>query len=244
MVSAVVYKLISGDYYYIGSSYSFKARLKNHKKQVIVGKNGFHEKARENGGWETVNVVILREWDTTVDDMQAFEGTTIDECIADPFCMNQKTAGKTKRSSIGKVYKLRIKDHYFYGKTRDVYHRMASHKTQTKSGKSKLYEYIRGNGGWNEVNHEIVWEQECTEKELKDAEDSFIRSHLDDPNCLNSMPGSTTSERMRELNNARVKKWVERDPERARLAANKRAAKHRAKKKAEQSVVGVINTGS
>jgi hypothetical protein len=156
------------------------------------------------------------------------EGKYIDEVYENNLCLNMKRAGVTPRSPIGKVYKLIIADKFIYfGKCRDQYHRFAAHKTQSKTSNTLLYKTIRENGGWEKVKKEIIKEWECSETELKDAEDELIRQNWENEYLLNSMPASTTPERKRELSNARVKKWVENNPEKAKESARIRAAKWR-----------------
>jgi hypothetical protein len=141
-----------------------------------------------------------------------------------------KRAGITPKSPIGKVYKWIVAGKWIYfGKTRDMYHRQAAHKTQLKTSDTLLYRTIRANGGWDAIVCEIVKEWECSDSELKDAEDEFIRENWDNEFILNSMPSSTTPQREKELSNARVRKWVENHPDEAKEQARIRTARWREK---------------
>jgi len=203
--------------------------MKNHKQTLSDGNSDFQKYIREHGGWGKVTKVILKQWECP-DESSMFqeEGKFIDEVYEDPLCLNMKRAGITVRSSIGKLYKLTIADKWeYYGRTRDDYHRFAAHKTASKTKTSDLYKTIRANGGWDSVKTEIIREWECSELELKEAEDALIRENWENEFLLNSIPASTTSEQNRELSNARVRKWVENHPEEAKEQSRIRAAKWR-----------------
>ena len=205
--------------------------MKNHKQKLNEGNSDFQKYVRENGGWGKVKSIILKQWDCS-DTNEQFqeEGHFIDEVYEDPLCMNMKRAGITPKSPIGKVYKLIIANKWFYfGKTRDMYHRQAAHKTQLKTSNTLLYRTVRENGGWDTIICEIVKEWECSDTDLKDAEDELIRQNWDNEFLLNSMPSSTTPEREKQLSNARVRKWVETHPEEAKEQARIRAARWREK---------------
>lgn len=212
--------------YVRGSSKSYKSRIKNHK--LSNGNSDFQVYVREHGGWKKVSFTIVRQWECADETEQFYEeGKFIDEVYEDPLCFNMKRAGITPRSPIGKIYKLTIGTWFYYGRCRDVYHRMSAHKTKTKKSMTKLYTTIRKNGGWDAVNTEIAWEGVCSDDELKEREDELIRANWENEFILNSIPASTTPERKQALNNARVKKWEAAHPEEAREAARIRAAKWR-----------------
>jgi len=227
---ATVYELKHEDGSFVrGSTNDYRVRIKNHKMTINTGNGDFQKHVRENGGWCKVISTILKQWEC-VDTNEQFqeEGRFIDEVYEDPLCMNMKRAGITNKSPIGKVYKITVSGKWFYfGKTRDMYHRQAAHKTQLRTADTLLYRTIRENGGWEAVVCEVLKEWECSDSELKDTEDEFIRQNWENKFLLNSMPSSTTPERERELSNARVKKWVENHPEEARESACIRARRWR-----------------
>jgi predicted GIY-YIG superfamily endonuclease len=213
-----IYKLTHEDgYFVIGSTNNFRVRMKNHKMNLSDGNSDFQKYVKEHGGWSKVKSEILKGFIIN-DDSQLFreEGKFIDEVYEDPMCLNMKRAGITPKSPIGKIYKLSIGKYFYYGRTRDDYHRFAAHKTASKTKNTLLYKTIREYGGWHNIATEIIKEFECDEKTLKETEDEIVRKHIDSEFCLNSMPASTTPERERELSNARVRKWVENNPEKAK----------------------------
>lgn len=227
---ATVYELLHEDGYFIrGSTNDYRKRMNNHKKKLNEGNADFQKYVRENGGWNKITSKILKQWECS-DKNEQFqeEGRFIDEVFEDPLCLNMKRSGITPKSPIGKIYKLIIASKYIYfGKTRDIYHRMAAHKTHLKTANTLLYRTIRENGGWDAVVCEVKKEWECSDSELQDAEDELIRQNWDNEFLLNSMPSSTTPEREKELSNARYRKWVENHPEEAREQARIRAARWR-----------------
>jgi hypothetical protein len=228
--TATIYQITHEDGPFVrGSTSNYKNRMKNHKQTLSDGNSDFQKYIREHGGWGKVTKVILKQWECP-DESSMFqeEGKFIDEVYEDPLCLNMKRAGITVRSSIGKLYKLTIADKWeYYGRTRDDYHRFAAHKTASKTKTSDLYKTIRANGGWDSVKTEIIREWECSELELKEAEDALIRENWENEFLLNSIPASTTPEQNRELSNARVRKWVENHPEEAKEQSRIRAAKWR-----------------
>jgi predicted GIY-YIG superfamily endonuclease len=231
--TATLYQLTHEDGYFIrGSTNDYKARMKNHKTKLNEGNSDFQKYIRENGGWKKVKSEILKQWECSdMNEMFKEEGLIIDEVYEDSLCLNMKRAGITPRSPIGKIYKMTVNKKFIYfGRTRDVYHRQASHKTSLKTKNTLLYRTIRENGGWDAIVFEVIKEWECSDFELKEAEDELIRENYDNAFLLNSMPSSTTPERERELSNSRVKKWVERNPEKAREESRIRTARWRAKK--------------
>jgi hypothetical protein len=228
---ATLYELRHEDGPFVrGSTNDKKARHKNHKANLSSGTSDFQVYVRENGGWDKVDFAVIREWECA-DGTEQFceEGKFIDEVFdTDPLCFNMKRAGITPRSPIGKLYKLTIAGKWFYyGRCRDDYLRFAAHKTSSKASMTKLYTTIRENGGWEAVEKDIVWKGVCSDEELKEREDELIRANWENELLLNSMPASTTPERKRELNNIRVKKWMEAHPEEAREAARARSARWR-----------------
>jgi hypothetical protein len=215
----------------IGSTNDYRVRIKNHKQKINEGNSDFQKYVREKGGWVKVNSSRLKQWDCS-DTNEQFqeEGKYIDKVYENPLCLYMKRSGITAKSSIGKVYKLIIAGKWFYfGKTRDMYHRQAAHKTQSERASTLLYKTIRENGGWDAVVYEVIKEWECSDSDLKDTEDELIRQNWDNEFLLNSMPASTTPERERELSNARVEKWVKNHPEEAKENARIRAERWRKK---------------
>lgn len=228
--TATIYQLTHADGNFIrGSTNNYRVRIKNHKQKLNEGNSDFQKYVRENGGWDKVKGSKLKEW-ICLDSNEQFqeEGRFIDEVYEDPLCMNMKRAGITPKSTIGKVYKLTLAGQWFYfGKTRDMHYRQAAHKSKLKTADTLLYKTIRENGGWDATVCEVVKEWECSDSELKDAEDEFIRQNWENEFLLNSMPSSTTPEREREMSNARVRKWVENHPEEAKEQSRIKAARWR-----------------
>lgn len=230
--TATIYELRHEDGYFVrGSTNDYRVRMKTHKQKLNEGNSDFQKYVRENGGWSKVKPSILKQWECSNRNEQfQEEGRFIDEVYEDPLCMNMKRAGITPASHVGTVYKLILAEKWFYfGKTRNIYHRKRQHKKQSEIGTSNtlLYRTIRENGGWDAVICEVLKEWECSDSDLKDAEDELIRQNWDNEFILNSMPSSTTPERERELSNARVKKWVENHPEEAKEQSRIRATKWR-----------------
>jgi len=228
---ATIYELRHDDGHFVrGSTNNFKVRMKNHKQKLSGANGDFQKHVKESGGWARVTSHKLHEWECA-DESEMFreEGKYIDEVYENPLCLNMKRAGLTPRCPVGKLYRLTLGDTWVYfGKTRDVYHRMAAHKTQSIANNSRLYKKIRELGGWEKcVKYEILREWECDESALKDAEDELIRREWGNEFLLNSMPASTTPERERELSNERVRRWVAAHPEKAREDARKNAAEWR-----------------
>lgn len=222
-----VYRLIheDGPYYYGGTD-DLRTRSKNHRRDVKVGKSDFYKYVQANGGWKRVTLEIVKHC-SEEENVFIEEGVFIDEHWEDPLCMNMKTSGKSIRSTIGHLYRITVGEQYYHGKTRDPYHREASHKTASKTATTKLYTCIRENGGWDCAKFEVLRSWECGDNELKNEEDNLVRETLADPNCLNSMPASTTPERERELSNERVRRWSELHPEEARESACRRQQTYR-----------------
>lgn len=228
---ATLYELRHEDGPYVrGTTKDKKARKKNHKAKLSTGNSDFQVYVRENGGWDKVKFDSIREWECADENEQFLEeGKFIDEVYdVDPLCYNMKRSGLTPRSPVGKVYKLSVAGKWFYyGRCRDHYHRFAAHKTASKTKMTKLYRIIRENGGWDAVKPDIVWEGVCSDEELKDKEDEMIRENWDNEFLLNSMPASTSPERKRALNRARVKKWKQLHPEEAKQMARENSARWR-----------------
>jgi hypothetical protein len=228
---ATLYELRHEDGPFVrGSTNDKKARCKNHKAKLSSGTSDFQVYVRENGGWDKVSFVVIREWECADGTEQLYEeGKFIDEVFdTDPLCFNMKRAGITPRSPIGKLYKLTIAGKWFYyGRCRNDYLRFAGHKTSSKTSMTKLYTTIRENGGWDAVEKDIVWEGVCSDEELKEREDELIRANWENEFLLNSMPASTTPERKRALNVARVKKWKQTHPEEAAQMDREKSARWR-----------------
>lgn len=220
--TATVYQLTHEDGSFVrGSTNNYRNRIKNHKQTIDSGNGDFQKHVKEHGGWTKVTPSILKQWECfSTDEQFQEEGRFIDEVYEDPLCMNMKRAGITSKSPIGNVYKMTVAGKWFYfGKTRDMYHRQASHKTKLKNANTLLYRTIRENGGWDVVAFELLKKWECSDSDLKTVEDELIRQNWDNEFLLNSIPSSTTPERERELSNARVIKWEANHPEEARQSA-------------------------
>ena len=239
---ATVYQLDHEDGYFVrGSTCNpMRVREKNHKQKLNEGNADFQVYVREHRGWSKVTVTILKQWECS-DKYEQFqeEGRFIDQVYEDPLCLNMKRAGLTPRSLIGKIYKWIIAGKWiYYGSTRDHYHRQAAHKTALKTKNTLLYITVRENGGWDAIVCEVVKEWECSDSELRAAEDEYIRVNWENEFLLNSMPASTTPEIKGALSNARVRKWVENHPEEAkekgRIGATRWREKHPEKAKEVQ----------
>jgi predicted GIY-YIG superfamily endonuclease len=239
MFPATVYKLSHEDgHFIIGSTNDYRVRMKNHKVKRNEGNSNFQKHVRENGGWDKVKSEILKQWECSDrSEMLKEEGCFIDEVYEQPLCLNMKRAGLGSICPIGKIYKWTIAGKWIYfGSTRDIYKRQASHKTALKTRQSLLYRTVRENGGWDAIVCEVLKEWECSDSELKATEDEYIRQNRGSEFLLNSMPASTTPEREKELSEARVKRWIEAHPEEAKESARRRTAAYRARKKAQALV--------
>tara|TARA_B110000503_G_C6862326_1_gene295289 strand:+ start:27 stop:518 length:492 start_codon:yes stop_codon:yes gene_type:complete len=78
-------------------------------------------------------------------------------------------------------YKLSIADKCYIGSTLDLKHRMNQHKSNCKCETSKdyhykLYQYIRENGCWNDVDITIIETNKCDKEQALDMETKFMLS--------------------------------------------------------------------
>jgi len=92
----------------------------------------------------------------------------------------------------GTIYAI-IDDGYFYigSTTQSLLERLGLHISASKNkfSKSKLYKYINNiRGGWVDILYITLEEVECrTIKELKEKEYSYIKPHIGDKFCLNTV---------------------------------------------------------
>ena len=75
------------------------------------------------------------------------------------------------------IYKLFFGDHMYIGSTQKYSLRMANHKLCSKkcTKPSKLYDTIRGSGGWDAWHKEIICEVFGDKKTAREIEDKYIR---------------------------------------------------------------------
>lgn len=87
-------------------------------------------------------------------------------------------------------YKIQTGDDLYVGKTKDINRRMKVHKCRSHSPnfeKVKLYETITKNGGWDNVNTEVLYVAEMNPEEAMDMEKQLIDEHRCTLN--NKLPG-------------------------------------------------------
>lgn len=87
----------------------------------------------------------------------------------------------------GKIYRLVCEDgHYYIGSTiQSLMDRFKNHKTLSKQGVNKVYEYINGIG-WEHVTIELLEDYPCqNKKELSAREKTLAKQSKEDPLCLN-----------------------------------------------------------
>ena len=87
----------------------------------------------------------------------------------------------------GKIYRLLCKDgHYYIGSTiQPLMERFKNHKTLSKQGVNKVYEYIN-DIGWENVTIELVEDYPCqSKKELSAREKKHAKEASENPLCLN-----------------------------------------------------------
>jgi hypothetical protein len=92
--------------------------------------------------------------------------------------------------SQAKIYKLQCDDgHYYYGGTaQPLDKRFEGHTYKSKAEEDrKVYNHIN-KIGWDRVRIELVEDYPCENKrQLLLKEDEYIRIHINDPLCLNSI---------------------------------------------------------
>ena len=102
--------------------------------------------------------------------------------------------------SNSKIYKLQCDDGYYYiGSTADeLRKRLWSHKNNSKTKNSRIYEYINSIG-WNRVRIILIEEFSCENKEeLLKKEDAYIKEHRNNELCLNMIRAYVTEEEKKE----------------------------------------------
>jgi hypothetical protein len=142
------------------------------------------------------------------------------------------------------IYKLihndAINDDMIYiGSTIDIKMRMYKHKDvcknpNIKEHNSKVYKYIRENGGWNNWKYEIIDEVDITDKydpKKKEYEGEYIRKY-DALNKLNSEIAGRTLEQYRVDNAEYFKKYYEENAEKESTRCKKYREKNIEKERA------------
>jgi predicted GIY-YIG superfamily endonuclease len=87
----------------------------------------------------------------------------------------------------GKIYRLVCEDgHYYIGSTiQSLTDRFKNHKTLSKQGVNKVYEYIN-DIGWENMTIELLEDYPCqNKKELSARENTLAKNAKEDPLCLN-----------------------------------------------------------
>ena len=80
------------------------------------------------------------------------------------------------KSVIYKIQAIHDDNLLYIGSTTDFTRRKSEHKSRHKTKKTKLYEMIRGNGGWDSFNMIIIKKYPCENKiELQIEEDNMMR---------------------------------------------------------------------
>jgi hypothetical protein len=104
------------------------------------------------------------------------------------------------------IYKLVHKEDYdnvniYIGSTTDFIRRKNKHKSDcncvtSKSHNDKKYQYIRGNGGWEEWNMIEVEKFSCNDKREAEAREEYWRCHFNSQ--LNTKRAYTTVEQKKQ----------------------------------------------
>lgn len=97
------------------------------------------------------------------------------------------------------IYKIQIAELFYIGSTKNIESRFYNHKSCTLNGHNyKLYKLIRDNGGWENVETQILLKLECDDK--KDAlkkEEEFRKVYNA---SLNARKAYQTEEELNEYN--------------------------------------------
>jgi len=89
----------------------------------------------------------------------------------------------------GTIYAI-LDDGYFYigSTTKSIEERIKKHITDSKKNQKKLYKYINDvRKGWDNIIYITLEEIICTKKELHDKEYEYIKKHITDKFCLNTI---------------------------------------------------------
>ena len=89
----------------------------------------------------------------------------------------------------GIIYAI-LDDEYFYigSTTQSMEEQIKKHITDSKARKIKLYKYINDvRKGWDNIIYIILEEIESTKKELHDKEYEYVKKHINDTFCLNTI---------------------------------------------------------
>ena len=107
----------------------------------------------------------------------------------------------------GIIYAILDEEYFYIGSTRrSVLERMGEHmrESKKKNVKSKLYKYINEvRGDWVDILYITLEEIECTDEELRNIEYSYIRNHITDEYCLNTL----VNDKQKYIINAIKKKY-------------------------------------
>ena len=96
------------------------------------------------------------------------------------------------------IYEIRhknIPDQFYIGSTKCFSSRMSKHKKNVKNrvGKlywSKLYLFIRENGGWDNITMSVIFEDECESRdEIRQKEQYYIDWHKPTLNSCKAYKG-------------------------------------------------------
>lgn len=98
--NAKIYKLICDEYFYFGHTcLPLSTRLKNHKtKSVIKEDMLLYKHIRDNGGWENVRIILIKD-DLNVTNMEQLlqkEDEYIFEQLNNNFCLNSCRSYRTR----------------------------------------------------------------------------------------------------------------------------------------------------
>ena len=89
---------------------------------------------------------------------------------------------------MGIIYAILIDEYYYIGSTtKSMFERMYNHENDSKTKKMKLYKYINEIGKkWSEIIYITLEELDCTENELGEKEEEYIKKHYN-KYCLNTI---------------------------------------------------------
>ena len=123
-----------------------------------------------------------------------------------------KTPTDYSKTVIYKIQHIDKEDLLYVGSTTDFRRRKAEHKHNCKTKKTKLYEMIRYNGGWNEFNMVVIKNFCCNNgEEAKAEEDRIIR----EMKCnMNMIRAYISNEEKKELEKEYNKQYQENNKER------------------------------
>jgi hypothetical protein len=103
-------------------------------------------------------------------------------------------------------YKMEINNCFYIGSCRSLYHRIMTHKSRclsaekNKKSKTKLYKFILENGGFKNVEFEMLDRKVCTQYERFQIERNYINIYNNTERfliCLNEKTPGGVCERSR-----------------------------------------------